>query len=63
MENIAKQYWFPVTKIAVLLLVGIALTAEFLPEVQAKIIVIPALVLSLVLGIVEFARQRKFRSH
>lgn len=63
MENIAKQYWFPVTKIAVLLLVGIALTAEFLPEVQAKIIVIPALVLSLVLGIVEFARQRNFRSH
>ena len=63
MENIAKQYWFPVIKIAVLLLVGIALTAEFLPEVQAKIIVIPALVLSLVLGIVEFARQRNFRSH
>jgi len=59
MENVVKQYWFPVIKIAILFLVGIALIAEFLPEVEAKIIVIPALILSIVLGVLEFAKQRK----
>jgi hypothetical protein len=36
--------------LAVLVLAAIALTAEMLPEVEAKIITIPALALAIILG-------------
>ena len=45
-------------RIAVLVLAIISLIAEVLPEVEAKSIVIPALILAVILSLVEFQKNR-----
>jgi hypothetical protein len=45
-------------KIASLTLVGLALIAEMLPEFKAKLIVIPALLVTLALGIIEIRKEK-----
>jgi hypothetical protein len=58
-----KQRWFKTFWVISIILVGISLTAEILPEVHAKIIVIPALSLTLINCLVEISigkRNRRF---
>jgi hypothetical protein len=56
-DRIVDKGWFRVLKVISLSLVVIALIAEFLPEVKAKLIVVPALIVVLIIGIVEVRRQ------
>jgi hypothetical protein len=58
-QNAVKQRLFFSFKITVLSLVCIALIAEIMPEVHAKLIVIPALLAVLILGIIEVKRSDK----
>ena len=53
----SRQGWFRVLKVISLSLVVIALIAEVLPEVKAKLIVVPALIVVLIIGIVEVRRR------
>ena len=55
-DRILDKGWFRVLKVISLSLVGIALIAEVLPEVKAKLIVVPALIVVLMIGIVEVRR-------
>jgi hypothetical protein len=56
-DRLVDKGWFRVLKVISLLLVGIALLAEILPEVEAKLIVVPALIVVLMIGIVEVRRR------
>jgi hypothetical protein len=56
-DRIVDRGWFRVLKVISLSLVVIALIAEFLPEVKAKLIVVPALIVVLIIGIVEVRRR------
>ena len=56
-DRIVDKGWFRVLKVISLSLVVIALIAEFLPEVKAKLIVVPALIVVLIIGIVEVRRR------
>jgi hypothetical protein len=47
-----------VISILVVSLAVIALAAELLPEFQAKLIVIPALISAIALGIIQIVRER-----
>lgn len=60
-ERIVKQKPFLITKITVLVLVAIALMAEILPEMEAKLIVIPTLILVLIVGLLDL--KNKDRLH
>jgi hypothetical protein len=55
--HILRQKWFLSLKVVVLLLVAIALAAEIIPEVEAKIIVVPALIIVIMLGIIEIRNR------
>jgi hypothetical protein len=55
-DRLVDKGWFRVLKVISLLLVVIALIAEILPEVEAKLIVVPALIVVLIIGIVEVRR-------
>lgn len=56
-DRILDKGWFRVLKVISLLLVVIALIAEILPEVEAKVIVLPALIVILIIGIVEVRKR------
>ena len=56
-NRIVDKGWFRIFKIISLSLVVIVLIAEILPEVEAKLIVVPALILVLIIGIVEVRRR------
>jgi hypothetical protein len=56
-NSILDKGWFRVLKVMSLLLVGIALITEILPEVESKLIVVPALIVVLIIGIVEVRRR------
>jgi hypothetical protein len=56
-DRIVDKGWFRVLKVISLSLVVIALIAEVLPEVKAKLIVVPALIVVLIIGIVEVRRR------
>lgn len=56
-DRIVEKGWFRVLKVLSLSLVGIALLTEILPEVEAKLIVVPTLIIVLILGIVEVRRK------
>ena len=56
-DRIMDKDWFRGLKVLSLSLVGIALLTEILPEVEAKLIVVPALIIVLILGIVEVLRK------
>ena len=56
-DRITDKGWFRVLKVMSLSLVGIALITEILPEVEAKLIVVPALIVVLIIGIVEVRRR------
>ncbi len=56
-DRIVDRGWFRVLKVISLSLVVIALIAEVLPEVKAKLIVVPALIIVLIIGIVEVRRR------
>jgi len=60
-ERVVKQKPFLITKITVLVLVAIALMAEILPEMEAKLIVIPTLILVLIVGLLDL--KNKDRLH
>jgi hypothetical protein len=55
-DRIVDKGWFRVLKVMSLSLVGIALITEILPEVESKLIVVPALIVVLIIGIVEIRR-------
>jgi len=55
-QSILYQKLFFTLEIIALILVGVALIAEFLPEVKAKIIVVPALILALAVSIIRVRR-------
>ena len=57
MQSILYQKLFFTLEIIALILVGVALIAEVLPEVKAKIIVVPALILVLILSIIRVRRM------
>ena len=57
MQSILYQKLFFTLEIIALILVGVALIAEFLPEVKAKIIVVPALILALAVSIIRVRRM------
>ena len=57
MQTILYQKLFFTLEIIALILVGVALIAEFLPEVKAKIIVVPALILALAVSIIRVRRM------
>jgi len=52
-ERLLQKKWFVLIKIVVLTLVTVAIVTEILPEVEAKLVVVPALFFVLVLGIIE----------
>ena len=56
MQSILYQKLFFTLEIIALILVGVALIAEILPEVKAKIIVVPALILALAVSIIRVRR-------
>ena len=56
-DRILYKGWFRVLKVISLLLVVLALIAEILPEVEAKVIVVPALIVVLIIGIIEVRRR------
>jgi len=56
-DRILDKGWFRVLKVISLLLVVLALIAEILPEVEAKVIVVPALIVVLIIGIIEVRRR------
>jgi hypothetical protein len=56
-QSILYQKLFFTLEIIALILVGVALIAEFLPEVKAKIIVVPALILALAVSIIRVRRM------
>jgi hypothetical protein len=56
-QSILYQKIFFTLEIIALILVGVALIAEVLPEVKAKIIVVPALILLLILSIIRVRRM------
>jgi hypothetical protein len=56
-DRIVDRGWFRWLKVLSLSLVMIALLTEILPEVEAKLIVVPALIIVLILGIVEVRRK------
>ena len=56
-DRITDKGWFRILKIISLSLVGIALITEILPEVEAKLIVVPALIVVLIIGIIEVQRR------
>jgi hypothetical protein len=60
-ERVVKQKPFLITKITVLVLVAIALMAEILPEMEAKLIVIPTLILVLIVVLLDL--KNKDRLH
>jgi hypothetical protein len=47
-----------ISRIVVLVLVVIALIAELLPEMEAKLIVMPTLILVLVVGLLELKNKK-----
>lgn len=51
--NVLRQKWFLTLKILIMFLVIIALTLEFLPEVEAKPLVVSTLIIVLILGTIE----------
>lgn len=53
-----SQKWFPTFRILTITLAGMALGAEVLPEVKAKLIVIPALILTIILVLIEIRNER-----
>jgi hypothetical protein len=55
-DRIIDKGWFHILKVLSLSLVGIALLTEILPEVESKLIVVPALIVILIIGIVEVRR-------
>jgi hypothetical protein len=58
-DHIINQRWFRGVKLFSLFLIGLALMTEILPEDESKIIVVPALIIVLVLGIVEVKENGK----
>jgi uncharacterized membrane protein YccC len=52
-ERLLQKKWFVLIKMVVLTLVTVAIVTEILPEVEAKLVVVPALFFVLVLGIIE----------
>jgi hypothetical protein len=56
-DRIVDKGWFRVLKVMSLSLVAIALITEILPEVESKLIVVPALIVVLIIGIVEIRRR------
>jgi hypothetical protein len=59
-ENLLNNKWVVRPKVIILLLVVIAIISEILPEIEAKLIVIPTLILVLILGIIEIRNRSSF---
>jgi hypothetical protein len=59
-ENLLNNKWVARLKVIILLLVVIAIITEILPEMEAKLIVIPTLILVLILGIIEIRNRSSF---
>ena len=57
-DSLLGTKWSQIFKITVIVLCLTALTAEFLPEVKAKIIVVPALAVAVFTCLVELKRER-----
>jgi hypothetical protein len=57
MELARYQKPIRITSIGLLILAVIALVAEILPEVQAKLVVIPALVLAIILSVIQIKNK------
>jgi hypothetical protein len=53
---ILRSRWSQEFRIAVIILCLIALTAELLPEVEAKLIVVPALIFAIFLLVLELKK-------
>ena len=61
-ERVVKQKPFLLTKITVLVLVAIALMTELLPEIEAKLIVIPTLILVLIVGLLDLKNKDRLKN-
>ena len=48
-------------RISILVMASIALTAEILPEVKAKLIVVPTLILIIAVIIIDLKRGKKYK--
>jgi hypothetical protein len=62
-KSLLYSKWSLVFKIIVTALCVTALTAEFLPEVKAKIIVVPALIAAIYVCITEIKREWDNKQH
>jgi hypothetical protein len=58
LESVVSSKWSQKFRTVVLILCLTALTAEFLPEVKAKLIVIPALIFAIFILIAEMKKER-----
>jgi hypothetical protein len=58
MQRVTRLEPLVITRIVVLVLVVIALIAELLPEMEAKLIVMPTLILVLVVGLLELKNKK-----
>jgi hypothetical protein len=58
LSNSTLQRSVNVISILVISLAAIALGAELLPEFQAKLIVVPALISAIALGIIQIIREK-----
>jgi hypothetical protein len=58
MQRVTRLEPLVITRIVVLVLVVIALIAELLPEMEAKLIVMPTLMLVLVVGLLELKNKK-----
>jgi hypothetical protein len=56
-QSLSHQKLFITLEIVALIFVSIALVAEVLPEVKAKLIVIPALILALTVSIIRIQKK------
>jgi uncharacterized membrane protein YoaK (UPF0700 family) len=58
LESIVSSKWSQKFRAVVLILCLTALTAELLPEVRAKLIVIPALIFAIIVLVAEMKKER-----